>query len=226
MPNEVSLRELLRLWRKYVNNERMERGFGMWTQLFSLLKDVRAWGPQDRLLPETLEDWRHRLAEAPNDPVRFEVELWYRESSETRTAALDALAASVVELGGRILHHATIPEIRYDAVLVDMPAARIGELIDDHNVTLAAANEIMFIRPQAMAELPVEAELQPDPGMAAAIAAPQQQPIAALLDGFPLQNHARLANRLSIDDPDGLEQGYVVAARKHGTEMASLIISR
>ncbi len=224
MPNVDALRKLLGLWRKYTNNERMDKGFGMWTQLFSLLKNVRAWGPQDRLLPETLIDWQQQLAEAPNDPVRFEVELWFRENIETRAAAFASFAHSVAALGGRILHHATIAEIRYDAALIDLPAARIRELMDDRNVTLASANEIMYIRPQAMAEFPVETELQPDSEDAPIIAAPQNPPVAALLDGFPLQNHARLTNRLSIDDPDDLEQGYVVAARKHGTAMASLII--
>src|SRR5215208_6144728 len=50
------------------------------------------------------------------------------------------------------------------------------------------------------------------------------EPIAALLDGLPVQNHARLRGRLIIDDPDNLEPRYPVALRRHGTEMASLIV--
>ena len=49
-------------------------------------------------------------------------------------------------------------------------------------------------------------------------------PIVALLDGLPLQNHALLAGRLLIDDPDGWEPAYAASARKHGTAMASLIV--
>ena len=49
-------------------------------------------------------------------------------------------------------------------------------------------------------------------------------PIAALLDGVPVQNHALLAGRLDMDDPDGLEAMSVVADRHHGTAMASLIV--
>ena len=49
-------------------------------------------------------------------------------------------------------------------------------------------------------------------------------PIAALLDGLPIQNHVRLSNRIIVDDPDGIEATYPVARRRHGTEMASLII--
>jgi hypothetical protein len=37
-------------------------------------------------------------------------------------------------------------------------------------------------------------------------------------------NHVRLAGRLSVDDPEGLEATYPVQRREHGTEMASLII--
>ena len=49
-------------------------------------------------------------------------------------------------------------------------------------------------------------------------------PIAALLDGMPVQNHRLLDGRLDIDDPDGLEAMSVVADRHHGTAMASLIL--
>ena len=49
-------------------------------------------------------------------------------------------------------------------------------------------------------------------------------PVVALFDGLPLQNHARLAGRLVVDDPDGLEPQYPAAERHHGTAMASLIL--
>jgi hypothetical protein len=38
------------------------------------------------------------------------------------------------------------------------------------------------------------------------------------------KNHVRLAGRLDVDDPEGLDAIYPVARREHGTEMASLII--
>ncbi len=41
---------------------------------------------------------------------------------------------------------------------------------------------------------------------------------------MPVQNHALLAGRLVLDDPDDFEAMSVVAERKHGTEMASLIL--
>ena len=49
-------------------------------------------------------------------------------------------------------------------------------------------------------------------------------PVAALLDGVPVQRHALLDGRLLIDDPDELDDLSVVARRRHGTAMASLIL--
>lgn len=224
MPDLEALRQLVSLWRRYKEGGRMADGFGLWTQLFGLLKDVRAWGPEDRLTAETLAVWRDRLAEAPDEPVRFEVELWYRENPETRQPAYATFNSAVRELGGAIVHHATIPEIRYDAALIDLPAARIRELLDNPTVTLARVNEIMFIRPQSMAAFPVDEDREEDPAPVDPAGAAPLPPIAALLDGLPVQNHRRLENRLIVDDPEDLEPIYQVTARKHGTEMASLII--
>src|SRR5690606_30673243 len=51
-----------------------------------------------------------------------------------------------------------------------------------------------------------------------------ENPIVAILDGFPMQNHSLLANRLIVDDPDNWASEYVVRDRVHGTAMASLVI--
>ena len=49
-------------------------------------------------------------------------------------------------------------------------------------------------------------------------------PIAAVFDGVPVQRHRLLDRRLWLDDPDGLDSLSVVSERRHGTEMASLIL--
>jgi hypothetical protein len=49
-------------------------------------------------------------------------------------------------------------------------------------------------------------------------------PVAALFDGMPMQAHRLLSDRLIIDDPNDLESRAVVAHRRHGTAMASLIL--
>jgi hypothetical protein len=54
MPDVRALQELLGLWRIYQRGERMPRGKSEWRELLSLLIDVRPWGPQDRIPPETI----------------------------------------------------------------------------------------------------------------------------------------------------------------------------
>ena len=115
MPDVAALRQLVSLWQRYKTGRRMADGFGVWTQLFGLLKDVRAWGPQDRLTADTLADWDEQLAAAPDEPIRFEVELWFREDADTRQRAYATFGDAVRNLGGTVVHHATIPDIRYDA---------------------------------------------------------------------------------------------------------------
>lgn len=226
MPDVRALQELLSLWRRYTQGQRMPHGRGGWRELFSQLVDVRPWGHEDRIPPGTVEYWRQELARNPDRPVRFEVELWYYEQAERREAAFRRLEGQVGELGGQVIHHSVIQEIRYDAVLIDVPPAQIQALIDHPDITLARVNDVMFLRPQSIARAPAKEEqrgadsTQP----VGAVELSAQEPIVALLDGMPIQNHVRLAGRLSIDDPDDLDAAYPVARRQHGTEMASLIV--
>lgn len=55
-------------------------------------------------------------------------------------------------------------------------------------------------------------------------ALPDLEPVAALFDGVPLQQHDALLDRLDVDDVFGLEPLYQPGERKHGTAMASLIV--
>jgi hypothetical protein len=225
MPDVQALQQLLRLWAVYRAGQTMPRGRGPWRELFDMLVDVRPWGPQDRVPEETIRFWRDAIASQPDQPVRFEIELWYYESAEKRAQAFARLAEVVDGVGGTIVHHAVVPEIRYDAALVDIPPAHVQTLIDHPDVTLARVDEVMFLRPQSVARKPAKEELQgaqgPEAGAAPTVAG---QPIAALLDGLPIQNHQRLRGRLTIDDPDNVEVAYPVTQRRHGTEMASLIV--
>jgi hypothetical protein len=226
MPDVRSLQELLSLWRRYQNGQNMPRGKGPWRELFAILVDVRPWGPQDRVRPETISYWRSTLAREPDTPVRFEIELWFYASSDARGRAYQRLRDEIRRLDGVIVHHAVIPEIRYDAALVDIPPEQIQVLIDHPDVTLARVDEILFLRPQSVAHHPRREELEGEEGEEppAEFELPARDPVAALLDGLPIQNHAKLAGRLIIDDPDDLEPTYAVDLRAHGTEMASLII--
>lgn len=203
----------------------MPTGRSQWRELFSLLVDVRPWGPQDRVLPEMIEYWRESLRYNPDAPVRFEIELWFHENGEQRNRAFVQVEDEVHRMGGEIVHHATLPEIRYDAALVDIPPDQAQRLIEHPDIELARVDEIMFLRPQSVARFEQDAEPEGEDGAEdAAAALPAGNPIAALLDGLPIQNHIRLAGRIIVDDPDDLDANYPVNRRVHGTEMASLII--
>jgi hypothetical protein len=225
MPDMQALRELLSLWDRWHGGETMERGFAPFAHLFAQLRDLRPWGPQDRIPDETFVFWREQSNQHPGQPVRTEVELWYRENENTRAAVSRNLAAMITAAGGDVVHEALIPDIAYHGALVDIPAAEVSNLIEQRAVSLALADDIMFLRPQSMLRGPLEEEPQADPAAAALAAAlPAGNPIAALLDGMPVQAHTLLANRLVLDDPDNLQARALVARRVHGTAMASLIL--
>lgn len=225
MPDVRALRELLGLWERWQNGEPLSRGYAPFAHLFAQLRALRPWGPQDRIPDETLAFWREETGRHPGEPVRTEVELWYRESEDRRTLASRSLSDLVVVAGGRVVHEAVIPEIAYHGALIDIPAAELRNLIDQRDVRLARADHIMFLRPQSMLLGPIEVEPGADATLGNAGLPPAAgYPVAALLDGVPLQAHVLLADRMLLDDPDNLQGRAMVSRRVHGTAMASLIL--
>jgi Subtilase family len=92
-------------------------------------------------------------------------------------------------------------------------------------VRLAVADEIMFLRPQSLLLSPADAEpIESDSLEERSGASSAGEPIAALLDGVPVQAHRLLRDRLILDDPDDLQARAIVSRRFHGTAMASLIL--
>jgi hypothetical protein len=105
-----------------------------------------------------------------------------------------------------------------------LPAGEVRHLIRREEVRLAICDEVMFLRPQSTAEFPTRVEPVEAGAAPEAALVTGQLPIAALLDGVPVQGHRLLDGRLILDDPDDLDALSVVAERRHGTEMASLIL--
>ncbi len=203
----------------------MEWGFGPWETLFEKLHNLRIWGPQDRMLPETILYWQKRLAEAPDASVRFEIELWFHESEERRNTAVVSIVDHVESAGGDLVSSAVIQEIRYHGLLVDLPAGQIEILLDNPTVSVARADEIMYLRPQSLAMAPIEAEEQQEVRAENPELPPSEDfPIAALFDGVPFANHVFLEDRLVLDDPEDLAAHVPANKREHGTAMASLIL--
>ena len=202
MPDLRALQEVLRLWDIYRRGQPLPRGFAPWRTLFDMLRDLRAWGPQDRVLPETLHFWREQIAERPDEPVRFEVELWYHERAERRARANGDVEVQVRELGGQVVSSATIEPIRYSGLLIDLPPDRVRMLVEHPDVTLARLDDIMYLRPQSVAVFPEPEEGEDELAAAPAAPAPAGDHIAALLDGVLVANHQLLVGRITLDDPD------------------------
>jgi hypothetical protein len=225
MPDVQALRELISLWRKWERGEPLDPGFAPFNHLFDQLRDLRPWGPRDRIPDETVAFWRVETAHNPDRPIRTEVELWYRDNEHRRAAVSRNLAEIVRAAGGQTVHEAIIPDIEYHGALIDIPAIEVGNLIEQRSVRLAIADDIMFLRPQSMLEGPLQLESEAEAAAEGANGLPAAAaPVAAILDGVPLQAHSLLANRLVLDDPDDLQGRALVSRRVHGTAMASLIL--
>ena len=223
MPDTRALQELVRLWDRHQRGEPPETGFAPWFDLFDRLRDFRAWGPQDRI-SETTIDWLAGELEAGTDPVRVEIELWNHAAADRRRPSAARFEQALNAVGGEILHRASIPEIAYEAALVDLTPAEVRRLRGREESPLAICDDVILIRQQSTAEfstpvdtLGVGALVEPAP-------AADLPPIAALLDGVPVLGHRLLDGRVSFDDPDALEALSVLSERRHGTEMASLIL--
>lgn len=225
MPDMHALRELLSLWKRYQDGADAEHGFKVWFDLFASLYQVRPWGPEDRVPDDTIEALSKYLHDAPLGAVNIEVELWHRGSPERLAQARRELVRVLDEAGGSLVHQASIPPIAYEAALVRLPREEIARILDRERVHLVVCDDVMFVRPQCSPPLePASRLLAAGASPAGPVPDPAQPPIAALLDGVPVQRHQLLDGRVVIDDPDAMEDQSPVAGRHHGTAMASLIL--
>ena len=225
MPDLRALQHLVSLWNQWRRGERMPSGSAKWSKIFARLHRIRPWGPTDRLTDETMSLWREELEAEPAAMRRVEAELWFRENAKHREDAFGRLAEAVSGAGGSIVHHAVIEDIRYDAVLIDMPSSEINRLAAREKVHLVICDDVMFLRPQSLVYAP-QPDKQDDTPSTPPDAPPPDDapPIAALLDGVPVQRHQLLDGRIEVDDPDGMEKMSDLEKRFHGTAMSSLIL--
>ncbi len=97
------------------------------------------------------------------------------------------------------------------------------DLISHKDIEIANVEQIMFFRPvgqsvvipdESLTDSPLSVEMPNDV---------MDEPVVALFDGMPQENHPYLRGLLTVDDPDEYTEDYAVRVRKHGTSMASLI---
>lgn len=226
MTNQRGWQQVQSLWARYQADprQRFETPLNKWKELFKYLRDVRPWGAQDRRAHTGVEEyWRHEIG-AGTQLIRFEVELWFRENDAVRTTSFDQLGELVRGAGGSIVRSAVIPEIAYHAALVDLPPEAVASLLEGDDAELLAADEILVFQPLGQARVGVAKSEQPSMADLPVPWSPREDPVAAILDGLPIENHLLLRDRLRIDDPDGWANEYPADRREHGTAMASLVV--
>ena len=222
LPDARALTELLSLWRRWSSNQ-LVFGETPWRGVFELLRDLRPWGPQDRVQPLDADFLSEEIWErADNDLVPLEIELIYRASEAQAGPQEQEVRAAVIARGGQIVSRARLPDIAYHALLVDLPVRAIREIIERSPNSIAGLDPVMHIRPQSMATT-IEIEDATTAGPSGEIGE-LRDPILALLDGVPVTAHPLLARHLVVDDQFELEPNAPVDQRVHGTAMASLIV--
>lgn len=226
MSDQRALDSILALWQRWLVDptQRFERGLAPWKHVFAQLKDIRPWDARDRVADTGIaEDWSERTVQG-QQVVPVEIELWFRSTAEARQMASTRVRSLVDASGGRVISEAEIGEISYHAVLAEVPTSLIPAIVDTRHAQLVRADDVMFFRPtgQAISLIPDDEPLA-DSEASASSPPLLDDPVVALLDGLPLENHETLSGLLTVDDPDGWSADYIATDRVHGTAMASFI---
>lgn len=222
VPNLAALRQIVSLWQTWQHGGDLPYGFAPWRQLFLRLRDIRPWGPRDRVRPldqSLLAD----AAEAalPGELIRLECELVFRRATETAQVAVATVRAAITEAGGRVVSDARHVDFDYHALLIDLPREEVARIAALQDNSLAGLDPILSIMPQSRSTT-----IEPGEGeQADALEQPElnEQPVVAIFDAVPQQSHPWIANWLSVSDPQDLE-ALAVGPRVHGTAMASIVV--
>jgi len=218
------------MWRRYTDQEdpkqKFDGGLTKFRDVFLRLKDIRRWDVKDRLLETGVIDaWKEDLEHDGGRLIRFEVELWFRNSEEKRSQSSAIVASLIQQLGGHVLAESLHEGIAYHGILAELPANAIQAVVDNPNTELVKCDSVMFFRP--VGQMLAGEGLLEDEAVYSDLeehSLPDGEPVIAVFDGLPLANHRLLNGRLIVDDPDNVESTYNANERVHGTSMASLIV--
>jgi hypothetical protein len=206
---------MLSMWKDWLRGTKPKHGLTAFRDVFDTLKNLRPWGPQDRVLEEDRQDIARQLDQT--GAIRVEVELVFRFSNGVGQLAEETVSNFVAAAGGRVISRSRISNIAYHALLVDLPAAAAQGLLDRTASSIAGLDPIMHIRPQSLATTIDVAEREEPP----LTEMPEQQlrdPILALLDGVPVSQHPLLAGRLNVEtnllwNPERPSETVIMARR-------------
>lgn len=223
MPTEAALTRLLARWKRYEEGKAPadDGQKGLW-KLFDYLHTLRVWSIQDRLDPSMARYVATMLEDRKAKGVLVALDMWYRNEAERRDQSMETLQEMLTEVKGELLDTVDIEEIRYQGALIRVPGKVAQQLVAGQG-KIAAFDDVMTIRPQSAYESQIESA-------AAVEAEPLDAPvfdrecIAVLLDGYPIDQHELLADRLKLYELEVDGASAPAAGRLHGTAMASLIV--
>ncbi|PIQ20281.1 MAG: hypothetical protein COW65_15910 [Cytophagales bacterium CG18_big_fil_WC_8_21_14_2_50_42_9] len=231
MTNQQGLRELQRYWvefKKAKDVQDFERGTTKFRTIFEQLKDIRPYSIQDRLKDTGLEEYLDEMRQLHSDNVRFEIELAFKNNSEKDERAYSEVVQLIQANGGEVIAGSRIylVEINYHAFIANAPLACFENLSDSTNISFLKSHQILFFRPVGQSIIRFSEEVQIlNRGLTLPAIQVEGEPVVALFDGLPLENHVLLNGRLSIDDPEDFTRNYLAETRVHGTSMACLILN-
>ncbi len=214
---------LLTQWRRWRQTGQVASGYAPLRDIFAHLKDVRAWGPQDRVRVGELATALAGML--PDREHTVEVELWYRGSATLRKQAQDEVTRLLHVNGGRVISAAQVDEVGYHGVKCTVPVELLQRLAggDFDAVEVVRSSHVMYLRATAQSysfseKVPAGA-VPPAP-------LPTGDPVLCVLDGVPVANHPRLAGRVIVYDSDDLAENTSIETdlRQHGTAMASVCV--
>lgn len=220
--NEQAKANIISQWRKWQDTEKVDTGYAPLKRLFAHLKDVRAWGPQDRV---RIADVAAALAGMLPGDHTVEIELWYRRSETVRRRAESEITTLVQQGGGQVISAAQVDEVGYHGMKCTVPLEVLQRLAagDYDAVAAVRSAHVMYLRVTAQSYL----ISQESPAASSGVAPlPTGDPVLCVLDGVPVANHPLLAGRVIVADPDDLGSDTIVETdlRRHGTAMASVCV--
>lgn len=223
--NVRSLEQIISLWNHYLAGEKFPRGLTGFRNLFAHLRNIHRWGIQERFEETGIIDrWKEDLEFDPGQELKAEIELFCRSTAAKRAEAERVISVMIARHGGRILQRSELAEIGYHALLVALPKNYVQELLERQDAELLKAEQIMFIKPVVQAAF--TGFLGADES-SVKVSVPEtiiDEPILAMFDGLPQENHPLLKDMLTVDDVDGIAEKSTLRTRVHGTSMASLML--
>ena len=225
--NKQSIIKLLRLWEIYIKNKdaAFEIGLAKFKDLFDCLKEIRPYSVEDRFKDTGMPHYLEEVRGMGQERVRFEIEFAYPEGQERRKKAIEEVQNLIAEEGGEIVAGSILDlrSIRYLACLADAPISVFENLTSSTTIRFLKASHVLFFRP--MGQALAKGGVNDSTPLSFPIIGSESfgDPIVAVFDGLPLENHELLTGRVIIDDPDGYSSKYIAGSRIHGTAVVSTV---